>query len=48
MSAASSAMKTLPPPCRHEMNMPLSYEQFTHGWQAVFVALRPGGDYHHA
>ena len=25
----------------HEMNMPLSYEQFAHGWQAVFVALRP-------
>ena len=25
----------------HEMNMPLSYEQFSHGWQAVFVALRP-------
>lgn len=24
----------------HEMNMPLSYEQFAHGWQAVFVALR--------
>lgn len=24
-----------------EMNMPLSYEQFSHGWQAVFVALRP-------
>ena len=25
----------------HEMHMPLSYEQFAHGWQAVFVALRP-------
>lgn len=25
----------------HEMNMALSYEQFSHGWQAVFVALRP-------
>ncbi len=25
----------------HEMNMSLSYEQFAHGWQAVFVALRP-------
>ena len=25
----------------HEMNMSLSYEQFSHGWQAVFVALRP-------
>ncbi len=25
----------------NEMNMPLSYEQFAHGWQAVFVALRP-------
>ena len=23
------------------MNMSLSYEQFAHGWQAVFVALRP-------
>jgi putative hydrolase of the HAD superfamily len=22
----------------HEMNMSLSYEQFSHGWQAVFVA----------
>ncbi|WES68350.1 glucose-1-phosphatase [Superficieibacter sp. HKU1] len=26
--------------CR-EMDLPLSYEQFSHGWQAVFVALRP-------
>ncbi len=25
----------------HEMDLPLSYEQFAHGWQAVFVALRP-------
>lgn len=25
----------------HEMELPLSYEQFSHGWQAVFVALRP-------
>ncbi|MEX9254566.1 glucose-1-phosphatase [Pseudenterobacter timonensis] len=25
----------------HEMDLPLSYEQFSHGWQAVFVALRP-------
>ena len=25
----------------HEMALPLSYEQFSHGWQAVFVALRP-------
>lgn len=25
----------------HEMNMSLSYEQFSHGWQAVFVSLRP-------
>lgn len=24
-----------------EMDMPLSYEQFSTGWQAVFVALRP-------
>lgn len=23
----------------HEMALPLSYEQFSHGWQAVFVAL---------
>ncbi|MCZ5640454.1 hypothetical protein O5511_12865 [Escherichia coli] len=23
------------------MALPLSYEQFSHGWQAVFVALRP-------
>lgn len=23
-----------------QMNMPLSYEQFSHGWQAIFVALR--------
>ncbi len=22
----------------HEMNMPLSYEQFAHGWQAVFLS----------
>jgi len=25
----------------HEMDLPLSYEQFAHGWQAVFVGLRP-------
>ena len=25
----------------HEMDVPLSYEQFSHGWQAVFVAIRP-------
>ena len=25
----------------HEMDLSLSYEQFSHGWQAVFVALRP-------
>lgn len=25
----------------HEMDLPLSYEQFSHGWQAVFVGLRP-------
>ena len=25
----------------HEMDLPLSYEQFAHGWQAVFVAIRP-------
>ncbi len=25
----------------HEMALPLSYEQLSHGWQAVFVALRP-------
>ena len=25
----------------HEMALPLSYEQFSHGWQAGFVALRP-------
>ena len=25
----------------HEMSLPLSYEQFATGWQAVFVALRP-------
>ena len=25
----------------HEMELPLSYEQFSHGWQAVFVAIRP-------
>ncbi|MDR3105579.1 MAG: glucose-1-phosphatase [Yokenella regensburgei] len=24
-----------------EMELPLSYEQFSHGWQAVFVGLRP-------
>jgi putative hydrolase of the HAD superfamily len=24
-----------------EMGLPLSYEQFAHGWQAVFVSLRP-------
>lgn len=25
----------------HEMELPLSYEQFSHGWQAIFVAQRP-------
>jgi len=25
----------------HEMDLPLSYEQFSHGWQAIFVAIRP-------
>lgn len=25
----------------HQMELPLSYEQFAHGWQAIFVALRP-------
>ncbi|MCV2513823.1 glucose-1-phosphatase [Leclercia pneumoniae] len=25
----------------HEMELPLSYEQFSLGWQAVFVAIRP-------
>ena len=25
----------------HEMALPLSYEQFAHGWQAIFVGLRP-------
>ena len=25
----------------HDLELPLSYEQFAHGWQAVFVALRP-------
>ncbi|AVR01903.1 glucose-1-phosphatase [Pluralibacter gergoviae] len=25
----------------HEMDLPLSYEQFAHGWQAIFVGLRP-------
>jgi hypothetical protein len=25
----------------HEMDLSLSYEQFSHGWQAVFVAIRP-------
>ena len=25
----------------HDMALPLSYEQFSHGWQAVFVSLRP-------
>lgn len=25
----------------HEMDLPLSYEQFSHGWQAIFVGLRP-------
>ncbi|WP_410377033.1 glucose-1-phosphatase [Enterobacter sp. CPE_E423] len=25
----------------HELDLPLSYEQFSHGWQAVFVAIRP-------
>ncbi len=25
----------------HDLELPLSYEQFSHGWQAVFVALRP-------
>ena len=24
----------------HEMALPLSYEQFSHGWQAVFVELQ--------
>lgn len=26
--------------CR-EMGLSLSYEQFSHGWQAIFVAIRP-------
>ncbi|MCU6663644.1 glucose-1-phosphatase [Silvania hatchlandensis] len=25
----------------HEMDLPLSYEQFAHGWQAIFVGIRP-------
>ena len=25
----------------HDMDLPLSYKQFAHGWQAVFVELRP-------
>lgn len=25
----------------HELEIPLSYEQFAHGWQAIFVGLRP-------
>ncbi|MCU6676452.1 glucose-1-phosphatase [Leclercia tamurae] len=25
----------------HEMELPLSYEQFSHGWQAIFVGIRP-------
>lgn len=25
----------------HEMELPLSYEQFSHGWQAIFVGVRP-------
>ena len=25
----------------HDMELPLSYEQFAHGWQAVFVSQRP-------
>ena len=25
----------------HEMDLSLSYEQFSHGWQAIFVGLRP-------
>lgn len=25
----------------HEMDLPLSYEQFSHGWQAIFVGVRP-------
>ncbi|MCS2168850.1 glucose-1-phosphatase [Scandinavium sp. TWS1a] len=25
----------------HEMDLSLSYEQFAHGWQAIFVGLRP-------
>ena len=25
----------------HDMDLPLSYEQFAHGWQAIFVELRP-------
>ena len=25
----------------HDLELPLSYEQFAHGWLAVFVALRP-------
>lgn len=25
----------------HDLELPLSYEQFSHGWQAVFVGLRP-------
>ena len=31
-----------------EMGLSLSYEQFSHGWQAIFVAIRPGSDRHHA
>lgn len=25
----------------HEMALPLSYAQFSHGWQAIFVGIRP-------
>ena len=25
----------------HELEIPLSYEQFAHGWQAIFVGIRP-------
>ncbi|STL74068.1 phosphatase [Escherichia coli] len=32
----------------HEMALPLSYEQFSHGWQAGVCCAAPGSDRHHA
>lgn len=41
MSVGKLATKRFAEALCHEMALPLSYEQFSHGWQAVFVALRP-------